>query len=403
MWELRDWLAGQWRLKASHSLLVNEFWDLGARFIGVQRKRPSVAPRSPYPRVLAVRGEIGFTGLMAVLPISTERLLLRVMQPGDAAVLVAYRDDPDTARYQDWPLPFTLEDAEQLLAGQAHLDDLDPEGWTQVAIEHEGEVVGDLGVGLDTSRRQATLGYTLAPAARNRGFAVEAAGAMVDALFDRTEVRRIVATADDANPASMQVIEPLGFRFEGIARKAASVRGEWVDGVRFALLRDDRAAWLSRVRTPPERVELVELVHENARPYAELVTHRYHEEFVSPNPTSFRHALLPEEVDGARVVPWFRGIAADGVPVGFVMLALVTETFPDPYLWRFMIDRWHQRRGIGGRVMSMLIEQLRGEGHERLMTSWGVGPGSPELYYRRLGFKPTGNMIDDEFEAALVL
>ena len=46
--------------------------------------------------------------------------------------------------------------------------------------------------------------------------------------------------------------------------------------------------------------------------------------------------------------------------------------------------------------MSMLIEQLRDEGHERLMMSWGVGPGSPELFYRRVGFEPTGNMIDDE-------
>ena len=114
-------------------------------------------------------------------------------------------------------------------------------------------------------------------------------------------------------------------------------------------------------------------------------------------------ALLPEEVDGARVVPWFRGIAADGVPVGFVMIAIATDSFPDPYLWRFLIDRWHQRRCIGQRAMSMLIEQLRDQGHERLMTSWGLGPGSPEPFYCGLGFKPTGGMIDDEIEAALAI
>ena len=51
----------------------------------------------------------------------------------------------------------------------------------------------------------------------------------------------------------------------------------------------------------------------------------------------------------------------------------------------------------------MLIEQLRAEGHERLVLSWGTGPGSPELFYRHLGFEPTGNMIDHEFEAALIL
>ncbi|MDP9463310.1 MAG: GNAT family N-acetyltransferase, partial [Actinomycetota bacterium] len=301
------------------------------------------------------------------------------------------------------PIPFRLADAERLLAGQAHLDDLDPESWTQVAIEHEGEVIGDLGVGLEKSGRRATLGYTLAPPAQHHGFAVEAAGAMIDALFDRTEIRRIVATADDANPASMRVIETLGFRYEGIARQAAPVRGEWVDDARFAILRDDRAAWLSRVRTPPQRVELVELVHETSRPYADLMTHRYQEEFVAPMSATFRHALLPEEVDGARVVPWFRGIAADGVPVGFMMIAIATESFPEPFLWRLLIDRWHQRRCIGKWAMAMLIEQLRDERHQRLMTSWGLGPGSPAPFYRGLGFAPTGNMIDDEIEAALAL
>ncbi|MEP7112616.1 MAG: GNAT family N-acetyltransferase [Ilumatobacteraceae bacterium] len=340
---------------------------------------------------------------MAVLPIRTDRLLLRVMHPDDAAVLAAYRNDPDVARYQDWPVPFTLADAERVLGGQAHLDDLDPEGWTQVAIERDGEVVGDLGIRLETSAGSATLGYTIAPAAQHQGFAVEAAGAAIDAVFERTKTWRIVATADDANRASMRVIEPLGFRFEGVARKAALVRGAWVDDVQFAITRDDRAAWVSRVRTPPERVELVELVHETALPYAQLVTHHFQEYFVSPVAVTFRHALLPEEVDGARVVPWFRGITADGDPVGFLMLALATETFPDPYLWRLLIDRWHQRRGIGERVMSMLIEQLRDEGHERLMLSWGEGPGSPALFYRSIGFEPTGNMIDDEIEAALVL
>jgi RimJ/RimL family protein N-acetyltransferase len=340
---------------------------------------------------------------MAILPIRTERLRLRVMQPADAAVLADYRDDPDVARFQDWALPFTAHDAARLLAGQAHLDDLDPEGWTQVAIEHSGVVVGDLAVGLETSARRASLGYTLAPRAQHRGFALEAVGAMVDALFDQTEIRRIVTTLDDANAPSMRVVETLGFRFEGIARQAAPVRGEWLDDARFAILRDDRSAWASRALTPPEQIELVELVHETADPYAALTTHRYQEEFVAPMSMTFRHALLPEEVDGARVVPWFRGIDADGGPVGFVMLALATEAHPDPFLWRLLIDRWHQRRGIGTRVMSMLEEHLRAEGTRRLLTSWGRGTGSPEAFYRRLGFEPTGNMVDDEIEAVLVL
>ena len=196
-------------------------------------------------------GTVCFTGVMAVLPIGTERLSLRLMQGGDAAVLAAYRDDPEVARFQDWSLPFGLANAEGLLASQAHRDDLDPEGWTQVAIDHQGEMVGDLAVRAETSARRATLRYTDRATGAARGFATEAVAAMIDALFDRTEIRRIVATADDTNPASMRVIEPLGVPFRGHrAWRAAPVRGEWVDGVRFAILREDRAAWVSRRRRP---------------------------------------------------------------------------------------------------------------------------------------------------------
>jgi RimJ/RimL family protein N-acetyltransferase len=340
---------------------------------------------------------------MAVLPIATERLVLRVMRPDDAAALAAYRNLPEIARYQDWDLPFTVADAERLLAAQDGLDDLGPAGWTQVAIEHEGSVVGDLAVGLDLEARRAALGYTLAPAAQHRGFAVEAAGAIVDALFARTTVRRIVATLDPANLVSMRVVESLGFRFEGVECESALVRGAWLDDARFALLAADRAAWLERDRSRPEYVDLVELVHESARPFADLATFRYQEQFVAPMWASFRHALLPEEIDGARVVPWFRGVTADGVPAGFVMLAAATAAHPTPYLWRLLIDRWHQRRGIGERVLDLVAGGLRAEGHRRLLTSWVDGPGGPEPFYRRYGFEPTGNLIDGEVEAVLEL
>jgi RimJ/RimL family protein N-acetyltransferase len=317
--------------------------------------------------------------------------------------LAGYRNDPDVARYQDWTMPFTAADAERLLADQAHLDDLHPEEWTQIAIEHDGQVVGDVAVRMETSAQCAALGYTLSPAAQHRGFAREAVGAVVDALFDRTAIHRIVATLDEANLASMRVVETLGFRFEGIDRRAVEVRGQWVDDARFAILRDDRAAWIARPRTGPDHIELVELVNENVGPYERLATHRFQEQFVAPMSASFVDALLPEMVSGVRVTPWFRGIAADGVPAGFVMLALASPAHPDPYLWRLLIDRWHQRRGIGGRVIGMLVAQLRAEGLGRLVTSWAEGPGGPAPFYGRLGFQPTGNLIDDEIEATLAL
>ena len=72
-----------------------------------------------------------------------------------------------------------------------------------------------------------------------------------------------------------------------------------------------------------------------------------------------------------------------------------------PYLWRLLIDRRHQRRGIGDRVLSLLVARLRAEGHESLLVSWHPGPGGPEPFYLARGFVPTGEVDEDEIVARL--
>ena len=188
---------------------------------------------------------VWLTGGMPVLPISTPRLTLRVMRPADAAPFVAYRNDPDTARYQFWDLPYHRETADTELAAQAELDDLAPTGWTQIAldlVDPEGAgpvLVGDLAVGLEHDGSIATIGYTLVPHWRGKGLAREAVHALVDALFAHTSVHRIVATLDPLNTASERLLIDVGFQREGVARQGFFLRGEWVDDLIYSLIRSD--------------------------------------------------------------------------------------------------------------------------------------------------------------------
>ncbi len=85
------------------------------------------------------------------------------------------------------------------------------------------------------------------------------------------------------------------------------------------------------------------------------------------------------------------------------MTAEVTGQHPEPYLWKLLIGRLHQRRGIGQRVLALLVDRLRAEGRSTIVTSWGEGQGSPRPFYERLGFVPTGNTVDGETEARLTL
>jgi RimJ/RimL family protein N-acetyltransferase len=339
------------------------------------------------------------------LPIRTGRLVLRALRPTDVTALTTYRNDPDVARYQDWELPYTRDLAHQLVDDMADIAAPSPGTWMQIAVaDADDELVGDLAVGLDPGGELALIGYTLAPEHQGKGYATEAAGALVDALFERSEVHRVAATLDPANVASARVLERLGFRYEGRNVSSAFVRGEWLDDDRYAILGDERRAWVARDLRPPFEVRLVEITHESAHHVAELRVHHSQERLVASVAASFADALFPGTDDaGGAVVPWYRAVEADGELAGFVMVAEATATSPEPHLWRLLVDRRHQGRGIGRRIVEQVVDRFRTAGHTGLLVSWVPGPGSPERFYRRLGFEPTGDVDDGEIVARLPL
>lgn len=156
------------------------------------------------------------------LPLTTARLTLRLMEAGDAPALAAYRNDPAVAVLQGWDLPFTLADADEFVAATAALGWPVLGDWQQVAIEHDGAMVGDIGVHRTAEGDVATIGYTLARAAQGQGYATEAVGAMI-ALLEAEGVRRVDAATDPDNVASSRLLLRLGFELVG--RGSSEVRG----------------------------------------------------------------------------------------------------------------------------------------------------------------------------------
>jgi RimJ/RimL family protein N-acetyltransferase len=342
---------------------------------------------------------------MATVLFTTPRLSVRMMRLDDAPVVAAYRDDPAISEYQDWDLPYTLERAVERLTEMATFDGPTLDHWVNMALvrrdDPQGAVIGDLACHLDATGSVAEIGYTLRTEFQGQGYASEGAGALVDHLLATTNVHRLEASLDPRNVRSMRVLEAIGFTFEALTRQSYPLRGRWDDDLRYAMMRDDRTAWLARPTTAPTSLELVEITPDDAYLWGRLRTHHSQERFVSPMALSFRDALFPEVIDGAPVVPWMRGVLADGERVAFVMLAQVTDHHPEPYLWRLLVDRMHQRRGIGSLVLTELQRLLTAAGHRTLLTSWGEGPGSPRRFYERLGFVPTGTIVEGETEARL--
>jgi RimJ/RimL family protein N-acetyltransferase len=177
----------------------------------------------------------------------TPRLLLRRFQPGDLDAFVAYRADPEVARYQGWDSPFSMIDAERFLEEQRGVGFAQPGAWLQLAIVDRGTglVHGDCAVhGAADRPATAEVGVTLARGSQGRGIATEALTAVLDELFAARGMHRVVAQVDDRNVPVQRLLDRLGFRREGRLVDADWFKGEWTTLCSYALL--DRE-WAARV------------------------------------------------------------------------------------------------------------------------------------------------------------
>ncbi|MBB3228276.1 RimJ/RimL family protein N-acetyltransferase [Luteibacter sp. Sphag1AF] len=168
----------------------------------------------------------------------TPRLLLDSLTMDDAPMVLAYRGDPDISRYQGWK-PQTIAEVEAFIADQHARAFAQPDGWNQLAIRDaaSGELLGDFGIHFPASGEDAIeFGLSLQHGAQGRGYALEAMRAVMGVAFTEWGYRRLVASVDPRNTASVALCRSLGLRQEAHHVESYFFRGEWVDDMVFALL-----------------------------------------------------------------------------------------------------------------------------------------------------------------------
>jgi RimJ/RimL family protein N-acetyltransferase len=149
------------------------------------------------------------------LPIVTERLILRAYEPGDLDALhaVLYSDDEAMA---------LLGGARDLAATRAALERsirqqrADGYSFWPVIERDSGALVGEAGLfPLTPGGPEISLGYAFGPSSWGRGYATEAARAVLAEAFGPLGMQRVVAITREANQGSRNVLRKLGFRMEG--------------------------------------------------------------------------------------------------------------------------------------------------------------------------------------------
>ncbi len=113
----------------------------------------------------------------------------------------------------EWPHADLLD----VLPLQAAAAQLEKRFGVWVMIEAETQtVVGDIGfLGPPGADSTVEIGYSVVPDRRRRGYATEAARALVDWALRQPGVRAVVAGCDKENVASIRTLERLGFSSTG--------------------------------------------------------------------------------------------------------------------------------------------------------------------------------------------
>ncbi|GAA3602355.1 hypothetical protein GCM10022199_02510 [Marihabitans asiaticum] len=177
---------------------------------------------------------------MSFLPLRTERLSLRPHRSDDAGPLLGFYRRPEVARYLLHG-PWTEDIARERVTRRLTRTGVDgPERALSLVVEHEGRVIGDVALwATDETGAKGEIGWVFDPAASGRGFATEAARAVLDLGFQRYGMHRVSAQMDARNTASARVCERLGMTGEGVSRQDWWSKGEWTDSLRYAELASD--------------------------------------------------------------------------------------------------------------------------------------------------------------------
>lgn len=179
--------------------------------------------------------------------LSTPRLLLRPHRVDDWPALYAYVNHPEVLRYR----PDGERTPQDLQAHVQHLvaaQQRRPRTSYHFALilATDDLLIGWCGLSLkDTSGQIAELGYDLAYHHWGKGYATEAARAVVTCGFTHLRLHRIFAECHPANTASQRVMQKSGMSYEGTLRKNVWIKGSWWDTCIYGILEEEWPARLS--------------------------------------------------------------------------------------------------------------------------------------------------------------
>ncbi len=138
--------------------------------------------------------------------IRTERLVLRQWRNKDREPFAALNADPVVMEH--FPATMTREASDAFV--DFNIAKIAERGWGLWAVEADGQFIGFVGLNEPRFRPGVEIGWRLARDAWGRGYATEAAQAVLAFAFGELELDEVISFTSTTNVRSQRVMERIG-------------------------------------------------------------------------------------------------------------------------------------------------------------------------------------------------
>lgn len=154
-----------------------------------------------------------------MIVLETERLFLRGFRIADAPFILALLNEPSFLRYIGDKKVRTVQDAEQyILNGPVASYERRGFGLCLVELKETHTPIGMCGLLKREELPDPDIGFAFLPDFWNKGFAFEAAAAVMKDARERLKLARILAITNQDNEASIKLLQKLGLQIERVIK-----------------------------------------------------------------------------------------------------------------------------------------------------------------------------------------
>ena len=154
-----------------------------------------------------------------MIVLETERLFLRGFDVADAEFILALLNEPSFLRYIGDKKVRTLEDATQyILNGPVASYERNGFGLCLVELQETHTPIGMCGLLKREELPDPDIGFAFLPDFWNKGFAFEAAAAVLKDARERLKLERVLAITNQDNEASIKLLQKLGLKIERVIK-----------------------------------------------------------------------------------------------------------------------------------------------------------------------------------------